>query len=382
MSVIDKFKERDLFYQASAQVAPTGKIYCGFDGTAKSLQAGNLMGLSALRAAKSTGVDIVVLLGGATTVVGDPTGKNEARKMLQKDLILENLERIKNQVSRLLPGATIVNNADWLLDLSFMDFLNEISRFVSVGSLVKLEMFANRLANHDPLTVLEFMYPLMQGYDFLWLFENLNCSMQCGGSEQWCNILTGVDLIRKKHNHEALALTFSLLTTSDGRKMGKSEKGAVWIDATLFSPYDFWQYWRNVPDDLVLKCLKKLTEVPLEKIVELEHFPNEAKILLANELTTWIHGVEESAAAQTLAKNIFIEKDNNSLSCIRVKSKRLADILQELQVVDSLKKAKSLIEQDAVLIDSNKITDKTFELSSGEFIISVGKKKIFKVFVE
>lgn len=375
-------EERNLIFQSSNKDEDFKKIYAGFDATAPSLQAGNLFTLAFLRWANANKINTIALLGGATTLIGDPTDKNEARKVLPEDTIELNLNRLKNQIKKILPEAKILNNRDWLGKLSFIDFLSKIAKYFPVSALLKMEMFANRLANQDPLNMQEIIYPLMQGYDFLWLYENEGVKAQCGGSDQWCNILAGVDLIKKRQKTNAVGLTFELLTTPDGKKMGKSVNGSIWVDPDLCSPYDFWQYWRNIPDQNLEKCLKILTNLGLKEIEEIIKKPNDGKIILANSVTEWVHDKDETEAASKKAKTIFLSKNLSQLPSMKLKNKKISEIIVELNAANGTSIAKKLIEQGAVKINKKEVIDKSAILEPGEYLIQIGKKKFFKIEIE
>jgi len=371
-------------------------IYCGFDATAKSLQIGNLLCISFLRLAQKTGIKTIALLGGATTKVGDPTGKNEARKKLEENAISENINQFHGQISRLLPGVKILNNETWLNDWKFMDFLCNTAGNFSLSSLLKLKTFATRLEQNLPLSLQEFMYPIMQAYDFLWLYENEGCNAEFGGGDQWCNILTGVELIHSKYGQnsevyegelnknrsetKALGLTLPLLLNSAGQKMGKSVSGAIYLSGQG-TAFDFWQFWRNIEDSMVIPCLKKFTLLELSEIEKLAKLSNinDAKIALANEVTTWIHGLKSAEMAHNQAQKIFCQKNLDDFEKVVVNSGKLVEIIVATKAVKSNSEAKSLIEQNAVKINNSLITDKEHMENSQEFSLSIGKKKFFKI---
>jgi len=382
MKFIEELKKKELLYQqTNTQTKEVTGIYCGFDGTAESLQIGNLHGLAVLRLAYKHNIPTIALVGGATSQVGDPSEKSETRKKIENNQVEINIKNITKQIKKLVPNAKIVNNIDWLAKLNFMDFSEKVAKHISVSSLIKLKTFASRLTNNDPFSTQELIYPLMQAYDFLYLYENENCNTQCGGSDQWCNILTGTELIRKKietKENELLGITFPLLTDSNGKKMGKSLKGAIYCSEHMCSIYDFWQFWRNVEDVIVKPCLKKLTTLSVEEIDGIENI-NEAKTILANEITTWIHSKEEATAAQTQAKLIFIEKNTDELTAITVSSNKIIEILVEIKATASNSNAKKLIEQGAVKIDGKVILQKDHKESKQTFILSVGKKSFYKI---
>ena len=373
------FKNRELYYQSTFEEDVDGAVYCGFDGTAKSLQIGNLLALSALRLASKSGKKIIALIGGATTEIGDPSGKNETRKVLERTQIESNFENITKQIKKLIPEAEIVNNKDWISKLSFMDFLEKAAKYIPVGALIKLETFAKRLENNDPFNTQELLYPLVQGYDFLHLFEEKNCTMQLGGSDQWSNILTGADLIKRKHgSKKAKGLTFELLTNSQGVKLGKSVNGAIWIDPNECSIFDFWQYWRNISDDLLIPCLKKLTLVEIDELERFLENPNEGKILLANEITSWVHSHEDAKAAEKKAKSIFLENNLNEAIEIKAESDSILEFLVSTKTAKSNSEAKKLIEQGSIKVNQKTIEDKQYKIKAND-IVQIGKKKFFKV---
>lgn len=391
--LIKELSARELLYQITNNDANQviKKAYCGFDATAISLQVGNLLCLSFMRLLHKHNIPTISILGGATTQIGDPTGKNETRKKIDNEVILKNISNIQAQIAKLLPQTKFLNNATWLNNLSFTQFLEEIAKYIPVGSLLKLEMFANRLANHDPLNMQELLYPLMQGYDFLWLYENEDCNAEIGGADQWCNILCGVDLIKKKHliewhaneNHinakmQPVGLTIPLLVDKTGKKMGKTENGAVYLDPSVFSIFDFWQFWRNIDDSMAISCLKKFTLIELEEIEQIENI-NHAKIMLANDVTSWVHSPEDAQKAQMEAKTIFIEHNLDNLPLVAIHSNKLFEILIEIKAAETNNRAKTLIEQGAIKINDILITDRNYTLNENEAVISVGKKKFFKV---
>ena len=287
-------------------------FYIGFDPTADSLHVGHFMALCLMKRLQMAGNKPIALLGGGTGMIGDPSGKTDMRKMLTKETIEHNVECFKKQMSRFIDfsdgKAMVVNNADWLLDLNYIDVLREVGACFSVNKMLTFECYKQRMERG--LTFLEFNYMIMQSYDFYMLFKKYGCNMQFGGDDQWANMLGGTELIRKKLGKDAHAMTITLLLNSEGKKMGKTEKGAVWLDAEKTSPYDFYQYWRNVGDADVIKCLKMLTFVPIEQIEEMEKTLqgaelNKAKELLAFELTKLVHGEAEAKKADDAAKAIF-----------------------------------------------------------------------------
>ncbi|WP_342262055.1 tyrosine--tRNA ligase [Alphaproteobacteria bacterium endosymbiont of Tiliacea citrago] len=382
MSVLQKIlQERDLLSQISNENVEVKKIYAGFDGTARSLQIGNLTPLAALKHLSKAGIQPIVLLGGATSTVGDPSGKNTTRKQLDKDDVNININILESQIKKLLPGSLIVNNYDWISKLSFMDFLDQVATFLSVSYVIKFKTFADRLANENPLTIKEILYPLMQGYDFLYLFENEGCDAQLGGHDQWCNVLTGVDLIQKKHSKDTnvVAVTSPLLVDSNGNKMGKSLAGAIYLSEELCSVYNFWSFWRNVDDSLVKTCLLRFSDFEIEEIndIVLKDI-NQAKIKLANYMTTWVHSEEKAAEAQKKASSIFVDRNFNDLIETKVNHCKLSDVVSELKNISS-SEAKRLIKSNSVKINEEIINDSSYSFKSGTFLISIGKKSFFKL---
>ncbi len=371
-------KERDLYFQSSAFEVDEQieAIYTGFDATALSLQIGNTTTAAILRLAHLHDIKTIAILGEATTIAGDPTDRSESRKNIENREIKKNINNIHSQISKLIPNAKIVNNYDWLSKLHFMDFINEIASIVNVQNLLKMEMFQKRIGNG--LMLKEMLYPLLQGYDFLKLFEIEKCNVQVGGSDQWCNILTGHDLISKKHKKQSLALTAPLLTDKNGNKMGKSLGNAVYIDKNLYSVFDFWQFWRNIDDSLVETCLKRFTLISLEKIEIALNNINQAKILLANEVTGWIHSEEEASEACNLAESLFKKKNFEELSCFTTTKTKLIEIASEVSG-KSNSEIKKLIEQNAIYLNDELIQDKNIILEKSEFVLQIGKKHFYKI---
>ncbi|MEG2021214.1 MAG: tyrosine--tRNA ligase, partial [Oscillospiraceae bacterium] len=317
-NVFDLFKSRGLVAQATDEEAIRNLLdkekvtfYVGFDPTADSLHVGHFMQLIIMRHMQRAGHRPIILLGGGTTMVGDPTGKTDMRQMLSQEQIQHNADEFKKQMSKFIDfsdgKAIVVNNADWLLKLNYLDFLREIGVHFSVNKMLTAECFKTRL--EKGLSFIEFNYMLMQSYDFLRLRREYNCRMEFGGNDQWSNIIGGVELNRRCDQEEVYGLTFTLLTTKEGKKMGKTEKGAVWLDPTKTTPYDFFQYWRNIDDGEVQNCLKLLTDVPLDEINAVDMTSgsdiNKAKERLAYELTSLVHSKEEAEKALATAKNLF-----------------------------------------------------------------------------
>jgi tyrosyl-tRNA synthetase len=367
-------------------------FYIGFDPTADSLHVGHFLQMITMAHMQRAGHRPIVLLGGGTTMVGDPSGRTDMRKMLSLEQIQHNAERFKVQFSRLIDfnegKAIMVNNADWLLNLNYIDFLRDIGRHFSVNRMLSAECYKERL--ETGLTFLEFNYMIMQSYDFLQLYKKYNCKMQMGGSDQWSNILGGVELIRKVEGASAYGLTFTLLTTSEGKKMGKTEAGAIWLDPEKTPPYDFYQYWRNVDDRDVEKCLALLTFLPMEEVRRLGSLEgskiNEAKEVLAFELTKTVHGEEEALKAQATARALF--SSGSDLEAAPTTEISRAEMQQGIDILDLLMKTgltasrgegRRLIQQGGLYIGEERvndtdlvITEKNF--SDGTLILRKGKK--------
>lgn len=375
-------------------------FYTGYDPTADSLHIGHFLQLMAMAHLQRAGHRPIVLIGGGTTMVGDPTGKTDMRKMLSREEIKENSEKFKKQISKFLDfgegKAIMVDNADWLLDLNYIWFLREIGRHFSVNRMLTAECFKTRM--EKGLSFLEFNYMLMQSYDFLELFRRYNCVLQLGGDDQWSNIIAGVDLIRRVEGKPAYGMTFTLLTTSEGKKMGKTEKGAIWLDPEKTTPYEFYQYWRNVDDKDVINCLKLLTFVPMEEIRELEKLEgaeiNKAKEILAFEVTKIVHGEIEANKAKEAAKALF-GKGGTATSIpstemdkeIFEKGILILDLLQEAGLTSSKSEGRRLIQQGGISVNGKKITDidqlinlDWFE--EKEIMIKKGKKVYHQVVIK
>jgi len=375
-------------------------FYIGFDPTADSLHVGHFIQIMVMAYMQRYGHKPIALIGGGTTMVGDPSGRTDMRKMMSIEQINANGEKFKEVFKKFLDfsddKAIMVNNADWLLDLNYIDFLRDIGACFSVNKMLTAECYKNRLENG--LSFLEFNYMIMQSYDFLMLYKNYGCTMQFGGNDQWSNILGGVDLIRRKCSASAYGMTFNLLVNSEGKKMGKTEKGALWLDKEKTSPYDFYQYWRNVDDNDVEKCLKLLTFLPLDEINRLCALKgseiNEAKKVLAYEVTKIIHGEEEAAAAQTAAQALFGQGDDDSgmpstqidISDLE-KGMDILSILIQCKLASSRSDAKRLIEQGGIAVNGKKIDNINIILSldnfdEGRLIIKKGKKIYHKITVK
>jgi len=373
-------------------------FYIGFDPTADSLHVGHFLQMMVMHYMQEAGHRPIALLGGGTTMVGDPTGKTDMRKMLSKEQIEHNAECFKKQFSRLVDfkddKAILANNADWLLNLNYIEFLRDIGVHFSVNKMLTAECFKQRLERG--LSFLEFNYMLMQGYDFLELNRRYGCVLQLGGDDQWSNIIAGVELIRKKEQKPVYGMTFTLLTKSDGKKMGKTEGGAIWLDPEKTSPYEFYQYWRNIGDADVEKCLALLTFLPMDEVKRLGSLPgekiNEAKKVLAYEVTKIVHGVEEAEKAKEAAEALFsggqnmenvptVEIDENSLGC------SVVELLVNLQILSSKSEARRLIQQNGLTVNDEKITDPKLLITKdsfkdGEILIRRGKKKYNRIILK
>ena len=358
-------------------------FYIGFDPTADSLHVGHFVQLMAMAHMQRAGHKPIALIGGGTAMVGDPSGRTDMRSMMTKETIAHNCECFKKQMERFVDfsdgKALMVNNADWLLNLNYVDFLREIGTHFSVNKMLTAECFKKRL--EKGLSFLEFNYMLMQGYDFLVLYQKYGCLLELGGDDQWSNMLAGADLIRRKEQKDAFAMTFSLLTTSEGTKMGKTAKGAVWLDAEKTTPYEFFQYWRNVADADVEKCLKLLTFVDIEEIKELCKYNderiNQAKVRLAYEVTALVHGKEIADTVKAQVEAAFSNNADNMQSK-EVVSDNIIDCLVEVGFAKSKGEARRLIEGGGVSVDDSKVSGFDVVLPT-EFILHKGKKAHLKV---
>ncbi len=405
MTVFEELKRRGLLAQLTdeeeiKELINAGKatFYIGFDPTADSLHVGHFMALCLMKRLQMAGNKPIALVGGGTGMIGDPSGKTDMRKMLTKETIEHNVECFKKQMSRFIDfsdgKAMVVNNADWLLDLNYIDVLREVGACFSVNKMLTFECYKQRMERG--LTFLEFNYMIMQSYDFYKLYQDYGCNMQFGGDDQWANMLGGTELIRKKLGKDAYAMTITLLLNSEGKKMGKTEKGAVWLDPEKTSPYDFFQYWRNVADADVIKCLKMLTFVPIEEIEEMEKTMqgadfNKAKELLAFELTKLVHGEEEAQKALAAAKAIFgsgaasadmpsTEIEGSELSDGGM---NILDLLVRTSLAPSKSEARRLVVQGGVSVNDSKVADPNAVIAlDGKAIIKKGKKVYHKVIVK
>ncbi len=401
MTLYDELIERGLIAQVTNEeeiknMINNGKatFYIGFDCTADSLTAGHFMALSLMKRLQMGGNKPIALIGGGTTMIGDPSGRTDMRKMLTKEDIDYNAECFKRQMENFIDfsdgKAQMINNADWLLKLNYVDMLREVGACFSVNNMLRAECYKQRM--EKGLSFLEFNYMIMQSYDFYYLFKEYGCNMQFGGDDQWSNMLGGTELIRRKLGKDAHAMTITLLTDSQGKKMGKTAGNAVWLDANKTSPYDFYQYWRNVDDADVIKCLKMLTFVPLEEIREYEKYEgsqlNQVKELLGFELTKMIHGEEEAIKAQNAARAIFgAGADNENMPTTNLSEADLTD--GEIGLLDLMSKGgliasngegRRLIQQGGVSLDGEKVTNPALKISKDALQNGVVVKKGKKVF--
>ena len=405
MQIYEELKARGLIAQVTdeeeiRELVNNGKatFYIGFDCTADSLHVGHFMALCLMKRLQMAGNKPIALIGGGTTMIGDPSGRTDMRKMLTKEDINHNAECFKRQMEKFIefgPGkAMMLNNADWLLDLNYIDLLREVGACFSVNNMLRAECYKQRM--EKGLSFLEFNYMIMQAYDFYHMYQTVGCNMEFGGNDQWSNMLAGTELIRRKLDKDAYAMTITLLLNSEGKKMGKTASGAVWLDPNKTSPYDFYQYWRNVGDADVLKCIRMLTFLPLEQIDEMDKWEgselNRAKEILAYELTKLVHGEEEANKAQESAKALF----GGGGSMENVPTTKLADsdltdgkidilsVLTKTGLCPSRGEARRLVQQGGVTVDDVKVgsIDESYDkdrLVTNGLMIKKGKKIYHKV---
>lgn len=403
-NVFDILKERGLIAQTTheeeiRELLGKEKItfYIGFDPTADSLHIGHFMQLIVMKHMQNAGHRPIVLLGGGTTMVGDPTGKADMRPMISQEEISRNAENFKKQMSKFIDfdgeKAIMVNNADWLLNLNYIDFLREVGVHFSVNRMLTAECFKTRL--EKGLSFLEFNYMLMQGYDFYKLHKNYGAIMEFGGDDQWSNIIGGIELIRRKDGKQAYGMTFTLLTTSEGKKMGKTEKGALWLDPEKVSPYEFYQYWRNVDDADVIRLLKLVTFLPMEQIAEYEKCEgaelNKVKCVLAYEVTKMVHGEEEAKKANDAAMAIFGGGGNTAnMPSAEVDASQIEagvnilDLLLQVKLIPSKGEGRRLIQQNGLSVNGEKVKDigtviDNSYFGDGEMVVKKGKKTFLKI---
>ena len=404
MTIYDELKARGLIAQVTdeeeiKEVINNGKatFYIGFDCTADSLTAGHFMALTLMKRLQQAGNRPIALIGGGTTMIGDPSGRTDMRKMLTKADIDHNAECFKRQMERFIEfgdgKAMMLNNADWLLNLNYIELLREVGPCFSVNNMLRAECYKQRM--EKGLSFLEFNYMIMQSYDFYYLFQNYGCNMEFGGDDQWSNMLGGTELIRRKLGKDAYAMTITLLTDSQGKKMGKTAGNAVWLDPNKTSPFEFYQYWRNVGDADVLKCIRMLTFLPLEQIDEMDHWEgeqlNQAKEILAYELTKMVHGEEEAEKAQATARGLFSgAADHETMPATQLDAALVKDgavgllaAMVTAGLCGSNREARQLVQQGGVLVDGEKVTDPkavlTVEALNKGVVIKKGKKVYHKV---
>lgn len=377
--------EEELYEKLGSESVP---FYIGFDPTADSLHVGHFMQLIAMKHMQDAGHRPIILIGGGTGMIGDPSGRTDMRSMMTRETVAYHVECFKKQMARFIRfdgenGAIVVDNADWLLDLNYVDFLRDVGVYFSVNKMLTAECYRSRM--EKGLTFLEFNYMLMQAYDFLVLNRRYGCLLQLGGDDQWSNILAGADLIRRKERKAAFAMTFTLLTTSEGKKMGKTQKGAVWLDENKTSPYEFYQYWRNTADADVEKCLKLLTFLPLDEIAELTRYQDErinrAKEVLAYELTKMVHGAQKADAARSEAHAAFGGEGEMPEKTVPADTQTVLQALLATGLCKSNGEARRLVEQGGVSVNGEKVTDAGAALPASPFTLFKGKKVRLKVIV-
>lgn len=403
MGVYEELQERGLIAQVTDEneirdLVNAGKavFYIGFDPTADSLHVGHFMALCLMKRLQMAGNKPIALIGGGTGMIGDPSGKSDMRKMLTPETIQHNCDCFKKQMSKFIDfsddKALMVNNADWLLNLNYIEVLREVGACFSVNRMLSFECYKQRMERG--LSFLEFNYMIMQSYDFYTLYKKYGCNLQFGGDDQWSNMIGGMELIRRKLSGNANAMTITLLTNSEGKKMGKTEKGAVWLDAEKTSPYDFYQYWRNVGDDDVIKCMKLLTFIPMDEIREYEKLEgaqlNKAKEVLAFELTKMIHGEDEANKAQDAAKALFAGGSDNSNMPTTVLAEddftdgeiTVLDMMLKAGMIKSKGEGRRLIDQGGVSVNDEKVSGALTALKLTDFdnevIVKKGKKMFHK----
>ena len=408
MGIYEELQARGLLAQLTdadeiRELINNGKatFYIGFDPTADSLHVGHFMALCLMKRLQEAGNKPIALIGGGTGMIGDPSGRSDMRTMMTKETIEHNCECFKKQMSRFIDfsegKALMVNNAEWLLDLNYIEFIRDIGACFSVNNMLRAECYKQRM--EKGLSFLEFNYMIMQSYDFMQLYERYGCNMQFGGDDQWSNMLGGTDLIRRKLGKDAYAMTITLLMNSEGKKMGKTQKGAVWLDPNKTSPFEFYQYWRNVSDADVLKCLRMLTFLPLEQIDEMDKWEgsqlNRAKEILAYELTNLVHGEEEAKKAEEAAKALFAGGGNleNMPTATLTDDNFMEDKIDILGILvagglaASRSEARRAVEQGGVSVKGEKVADikKSYtkdEIAAEEFIVKKGKKSFKKILIQ
>ena len=401
MKVYDELVARGLIAQVTneeeiREMIDNGKatFYIGFDPTADSLHVGHFMALCLMKRLQMAGNKPIALIGGGTAMIGDPSGRTDMRSMMTKETIQHNCDCFKKQMERFIEfgegKAQMVNNADWLLDLNYVDVLREVGACFSVNNMLRAECYKQRM--EKGLSFLEFNYMIMQSYDFYYLYQHYGCNMQFGGNDQWSNMLGGTELIRRKLQKDAHAMTITLLLNSEGKKMGKTAKGAVWLDPNKTSPFEFYQYWRNVEDSDVLKCIRMLTFLPLEQINEMDSWKdaqlNTAKEILAFELTKLVHGEEEANKAQAAAKALFVGGgDDANMPTTEITVDKLTDgkigilnLMVACKLAGSNGEARRLVQQGGVFVNDEKVPDHTFAVTKEMLKEGVKLRKGKKVF--
>ena len=405
MGIYEELQARGLIAQVTdeseiREMVNTGKavFYIGFDPTADSLHVGHFMALCLMKRLQMAGNKPVVLIGGGTAMVGDPSGRTDMRQMMTKETIAHNVECFKKQMSRFIDfgegKAIVVNNADWLLDLNYVELLRDVGACFSVNNMLRAECYKQRMEHG--LSFLEFKYMIMQSYDFYHLYQTYGCNMQFGGDDQWSNMLGGTELIRRKLGKDAYAMTITLLLNSEGKKMGKTQSGAVWLDPNKTSPFDFYPYWRNVADADVLKCIRMLTFLPLEQIDAMDKWEgqelNKAKEILAYELTKLVHGEEEAEKAQSAARALFVSGGDSehmptaalAAEAVTENGVNAIDLLLATGLVASRGEARRVIEQGGLTVDDERIGDGRAMIAKAAFdkgyvVVRKGKKSFCKV---
>ena len=407
MTLYEELKARGLVAQITDEeiidLINNGKatFYIGFDCTADSLTAGHFLALTLMKRLQLAGNKPIALIGGGTTMIGDPSGRTDMRKMLTKDDIAHNAACFKKQMEKFIDfsegKALMLNNADWLLNLNYVELLREVGACFSVNNMLRAECYKQRM--EKGLTFLEFNYMIMQSYDFYMLYQKYGCNMQFGGDDQWSNMLGGTELIRRKLGKDAYAMTITLLLNSEGKKMGKTQSGAVWLDPNKTSPFDFYQYWRNVDDADVIKCMRLLTFLPLEEIDEMAKWEgselNKAKEILAYQLTELVHGEEEAKKAQEGARALFSGADTSHMPTTELSEEDfdeegkidLITLLVKAELVPSRSEGRRAIQQGGVSIDGEKLTDIYHTVEKDAFagdgiVLKRGKKKFKKICVK
>lgn len=406
MTLYEELQARGLIAQITdeedvKELINNGKatFYIGFDATADSLHVGHFMALCLMRRLQLAGNRPIALIGGGTTMVGDPSGRSDMRQMLTMEQIEANAEKFKIQMSKFLDfsegKALMLNNAEWLLPLNYVDVLREVGAHFSVNRMLSAECYKQRM--EKGLSFLEFNYMIMQSYDFYYMFQKYGCCMQCGGDDQWSNILGGTELIRRKLGKNAYGMTITLLLTSEGKKMGKTQKGAIWLDPEKTSPFEFYQYWRNVEDADVMKCMRMLTFLPIEEIEKMSHWEgsqlNTAKEILAFELTKLVHSEEDARKAQESSRALFGAGNAEEMPTSELTGEDLADgaidiltLMQKAGIVPSKSEARRAVEQGGVSVDGEKVEDikavfTAAQLESG-IVVKKGKKSFRKVILK